>query len=89
MASLMNIALNASGLLSKYLNQIFVLSREIKKNGMIVTPANYDDLGILLWIVIMIGFIFPIITIWMFNPDPNDKSVELASSDQKEKTDEK
>ena len=89
MASLMNIALNASGLLSKYLNQIFVLSREIKKNGVIVTPANYDDLGILLWIVIMIGFIFPIITIWMFNPDSNNKSVGLASANQKEKTDEK
>ena len=70
MASLMNIALSASGLLSKYLNQIFVLTREIKKDGVVVTPANYDDLGILLWIVIGVGFIIPIVTILMFNPDP-------------------
>jgi MFS family permease len=52
MASLMNIALSASGLFSKYLNQIFVLTREMTKDAEIVTPANYDDLGILLWIVI-------------------------------------
>jgi len=73
MASFMNIALSASGLFSKYLNQIFVLTREIKKDGVVVTPANYDDLGILLWVVIGIGFVFPIVTIWMFNPDPKVK----------------
>ena len=69
MASFMNIALSASGLFSKYLNQAFVLTREIKKDGVIVTPANYDDLGSFLWIVIGVGFIFPIIAIWLFNPD--------------------
>ncbi len=73
MASLMNIALSASGLFSKYLNKIFVLTREIKKDGVVVTPANYDDLGILLWIVIGVGFVLPIVTIWLFNPDPNLK----------------
>ena len=70
MASLMNIALSASGLFSKYLNKIFVLTREIKEKGTVVTPANYDDLGVLLWIVIGVGFVVPIVTIWMFNPDP-------------------
>ncbi|MDQ7085221.1 MAG: hypothetical protein Q9M36_09975 [Sulfurovum sp.] len=70
MASLMNIAMSAGGLLSKYLNQIFVLSREIKIDGIITTPANYDDLGVLLWTVILIGFIVPIVTILKFNPDP-------------------
>jgi len=76
MASLMNIALSASGLLSKYLNQIFVLTREIKKDGAIVTPANYDDLGLLLWVVIGVGFVLPIVTIWMFNPDPDTKTLK-------------
>jgi len=73
MASLMNIAVSASGLFSKYLNKVFVLTREIKENGVVVTPANYDDLGILLWIVIGLGLVVPIVTIWMFNPDPNNK----------------
>jgi len=72
MASLMNIALSASGLFSKYLNQIFVLTREIKEEGVVVTPANYDDLGILLWVVIIIGLVVPIVTILKFNPDPNN-----------------
>ena len=71
MASLMNIALSASGLFSKYLNKVFVLTREIKKEGVVATPSNYDDLGILLWIVIGVGFVLPIVTIWMFNPDPS------------------
>jgi MFS family permease len=71
MASLMNIALSASGLFSKYLNKVFVLTREIKEKGSVITPANYDDLGILLWIVIGVGFIVPIVTILIFNPDPD------------------
>ena len=75
MASLMNIALSASGLFSKYLNQVFVLTREIKKDGTVVTPSNYDDLGILLWIVIGVGFVLPIVTIWLFNPDPDNKTL--------------
>ena len=69
MASLMNIALNAGGLLSKYLNQLFVITREIKDK----TPADYSELGILLWIVIGVGFIVPIVTILLFNPDPKIK----------------
>ncbi|MEA1880657.1 MAG: hypothetical protein U9N11_08435 [Campylobacterota bacterium] len=73
MASLMNIALSAGGLFSKYLNKIFLLTREIKENGVVTTPANYDDLGLLLWIVIGLGFVIPIVTIWIFNPDPNSK----------------
>ncbi len=71
MASLMNIALSASGLFSKYLNKLFVVTREVKKDGVVVTPANYDELGILIWIVILIGLIVPIVTIWKYNPDPD------------------
>jgi hypothetical protein len=72
MASLMNIALSAGGLLTKYLTQLYLLTREIKEKDTIVTVANYDDLGVLLWVVILAGFIIPIVTIWIFNPDPDD-----------------
>lgn len=85
MASLMNIALSASGLFSKYLNQIFVLTREIKKDGTVVTPSNYDDLGILLWIVIGVGFVLPIVTIWLFNPDPDNKTLAAKRRRESEK----
>jgi hypothetical protein len=73
MASLMNIALSAGGLLTKYLNQLYVLTREIKQEGIVSTSANYDDLGVLLWVVILAGFIIPIVTIIIFNPDPKTK----------------
>lgn len=73
MASLMNIAISAGGILSKYLNKLFIVTREVKENGVVVIPANYDDLGWLLWTVVLIGFFVPIITIWKFNPDPNGK----------------
>ncbi len=73
MASLMNIALSAGGLLSKYLNKIFIMTREIQEDGKIAVPANYDELGGLLWIVIIAGFIIPIVTILKFNPDPDNK----------------
>ena len=73
MASLMNIALGAAGIFSKYLNKLFIVTREVKEDGMIVVPANYDELGILLWVAILAGLIIPIVTIWKFNPDPNGK----------------
>jgi hypothetical protein len=74
MASLMNIALSAGGLLSKYLNKIFVVTREIHEGSTVLVPANYEDLGWLLWVVIVMGFVIPIVTIMKFNPDPsNDK----------------
>lgn len=73
MASLMNIALSGAQLLGKYLNKIFIVTREVKEDGAVVVPANYDELGLLLWTVIIIGFVVPIVTIWKFNPDPNGK----------------
>jgi hypothetical protein len=67
MASLMNIALSAAGLLTKYLNQWFEVTREVVKNGVVITNANYDNLGILLWIVILSGLIVPLLIIWKFD----------------------
>jgi hypothetical protein len=71
MASLMNIALSAGGLLSKYLNKIFVVTREVVQDGKVISHADYSQLGYLLWIVIGVGFIVPIVTIYKFNPDPS------------------
>ena len=69
MASLMNIALSAGGLFTKYLNQIFVVSREIVTDGVVTTAQDYSALGDLLWIVIVIGFVVPIVTIIKYNPN--------------------
>lgn len=69
MASLMNIALSAGGLFTKYLNQLFVVSREVVTDGVITTVQDYSELGSLLWIVIIIGFVVPIVTIIKYNPN--------------------
>lgn len=68
MASLMNIALSAGGLFTKYLNQIFVVTREVRENGVLTSVANYDNLGALLWIVTIAGTLIPLIVIWKFDP---------------------
>ncbi len=66
MASFTNLALSASTLSTKYLNQIFVVTREVRDpvTSVLVTPANYGDLGTLLILSTVIGFIFPMLAIW-------------------------
>jgi len=61
MASFTNLAISASQLGTKYLNQIFTISREVKdKAGVVTTPADYSELGMLLMTVTAIGLILPI-----------------------------
>ena len=63
LASFTNLALSASNLGTKYLNQFFVITREIKtETGEIKIPADYSDLGVLLIIVALLTLIIPIFT---------------------------
>lgn len=55
MASLMNLALVAGQLQTKYLNEVFVVGR-----------GNYADLGPLLIVVVAIGFLLPVLVIALF-----------------------
>ena len=64
MASLMNLALTAGGLFTKYLNQIFVVSRKVVENGQVVMPQDYSNLGILMIIVTVLNVTIPIVTIY-------------------------
>ena len=63
MASFANLALSASQLGTKYLNQFFTVSREVSQNGEIVIPANYSELGLLLISASIIGFCIPMLAI--------------------------
>ena len=65
-ASFTNLALSASNLLTKYLNQLFVVTREVKDkvNQNILTSSNYDELGMLILVVILITFTLPCITVF-------------------------
>ncbi|MBX9894929.1 MAG: hypothetical protein K2Y09_07085 [Nitrosomonas sp.] len=65
MASFTNLALSASQLGTKYLNQIYEVKREVKDavTGQITIPADYSELGHLLITVTVIGFVIPLVTI--------------------------
>ena len=67
MASFTNLALSASQLGTKYVNQIFTITREVKdpETGAVTVPANYDELGILLITVTLLVFALPLIAIFV------------------------
>lgn len=65
MASFTNMALTASSLLTKYMNQLFVVTREVKDpaSGAVQVPADYSQLGWLLITVAVIGLLAPLLTV--------------------------
>ncbi len=72
MASFTNLALSASRLGEKYLNQIFVETREVldAQTGVIETAANYAELGILLITVAVLTMGIPLLVVWMVQRSP-------------------
>ena len=64
MASLMNLALTGAGLLTKYLNEIFPVSREVIENGKVIVPMDYSHLGTLMIVVTILNITIPTITIY-------------------------
>jgi len=62
-ASFTNLALSASALGTKYLNEIYIISREVKDKvtNAILTNADYSDLGVLLIMVTLITLVLPIL----------------------------
>jgi len=67
MASFTNLALSASSLLTKYLNQLFTVTREVRDRatGEIATAADYSLLGWLLITVALISVAAPLVTIYI------------------------
>jgi len=64
-ASFTNLALSANALGTKYLNEIFVITREVKDKitGQIQSMADYSELGMLLVVVTLLTLIIPVITV--------------------------
>lgn len=64
MASFTNLALSASQLGTRYLNELFVVTREVRDAaGEITLPADYSELGVLLVTVSALGFTLPLLAI--------------------------
>lgn len=68
-ASFVNLALTAGQLFTKYLNKLFVVSREVvDKTGQIIMAQNYDDLGFLIITVVSVSFVIPLLGVFLFLP---------------------
>ena len=61
MASFTNLALSLSQLGTKYMNEIYVVAREVRDqaSGVIQTPADYSHLGSLLIVQLLLGLALP------------------------------
>ncbi|NMG15160.1 hypothetical protein [Aromatoleum bremense] len=65
MASFTNLALSAAQLGTKYLNETFTVSREVRDpaSGAVTLPADYSELGMLLITVTLLGLSLPLLAI--------------------------
>jgi BT1 family len=65
MASFTNLALAASSLGTKYLNEIFVITREVRdrSSSVVLVPADYSLMGWLLIVTALLSTLLPILTI--------------------------
>ena len=72
MASFTNLALSASQLGTKYLNQVFTVTREVKDRttDTISVPADYSELGWLMWSAMSLGLFVPIVAVLVIKLSP-------------------
>ncbi len=72
MASFTNLALSASSLGTRYMNEIYTVTREVRDRvtDAIETTADYSELGVLLISVSLIGLCAPLLTIWIIQRSP-------------------
>ena len=72
MASFTNLALSASSLGTKYLNEIFTVTREVRNrvSGAVVVPADYSELGWLLLTVAALATALPLLAILLVQRSP-------------------
>ena len=64
MASFTNLALAAAQLGTKYLNQVFTVTREVRDaTGALTAPADYSELGMLLVVTTVLGCVLPLLAI--------------------------
>ncbi len=65
MASFTNLALSASSLATKYINEILVVAREVRdrQTGAVEVSADYSNLGTLLIVVALIALAAPLMAI--------------------------
>ena len=71
MAAFTNLALSASNLGTKYLNRIFIIER-----------GQYEELGMLMVTVMVLGLVLPVAAVMIFNPARRQRMEGGRSSDE-------
>ncbi len=72
MASFTNLALSAASLGTKYLNEIYTVTREVRDRvaDVVETVANYEELGWLMITATLIGLLVPLLTVVIIQRSP-------------------
>jgi hypothetical protein len=72
MASFTNLALSAASLGTKYLNEIYTVTREVRDRvtDAVTGAADYSELGWLLITVALIGLLVPLLTVFLIQRSP-------------------
>jgi hypothetical protein len=72
MASFTNLALSAASLGTKYLNEIYTVTREVRDRvtDAVTGVADYSELGWLLITVALIGLLAPLLTVFLIQRSP-------------------
>jgi len=72
MASFTNLALSASSLGTKYVNEIFTVTREVRDlvTDVVESSADYSELGWILISVTLVGFCAPLLTVMIIQRSP-------------------
>ena len=72
MASFTNLALSASSLGTKYLNQYFTIEREVRDpiSGKVLVHADYGELGILIITVAVLAVVLPVFVVVVVQQSP-------------------
>ena len=72
MASFTNLALSASSLGTKYINEIYTVTREVRDrvNDVLISTADYSELGTLLIVVASIGMLAPLFAVFIVQRTP-------------------
>jgi predicted secreted protein len=65
MASFTNLALSAASLGTRYMNEIYTITREVRDRvtGAVTGAADYSELGRLLIVVTVISVVVPLLTV--------------------------
>ena len=65
MASFSNLALSASQLGTRYLNEIYVVAREVRdrSSGAVRVPQDYSELGALMIAAALVGLLVPLVAV--------------------------